>query len=180
MSILIDTSSLHSLVRYYLPFDKKEVLAPLFKSKIESSEIVLIDKVYLECKFVGGGVITESLPFLNNKKYHLKTDTILPDTKFFNRLDNDFTNKLKRASLSPQQFEAQKKQFLQSADAKLILAAYHELKKGSYKILTEESRSSNDNKAFLKIPLICDRLDIDVISLPMLFESYEISITFRR
>lgn len=36
MIVLIDTSSLISLVRYYLPFDKDQILYNFLKDKIES------------------------------------------------------------------------------------------------------------------------------------------------
>ena len=45
MKIVIDTSSLLSLVRYYLPFDKKSLLNNLFKAQIELNNIIVLDKV---------------------------------------------------------------------------------------------------------------------------------------
>jgi len=45
MKAVIDTNSLLSLVRYYLPFDKKGVLFQFIKSKIETGDIIIIDKV---------------------------------------------------------------------------------------------------------------------------------------
>jgi len=53
MRVVIDTSSLLSLVRYYLPFDKNGVLFGLIKSKFASGEIIMLDAVYEESKFIG-------------------------------------------------------------------------------------------------------------------------------
>lgn len=48
MKVVIDTNSLLSLVRYYLPFDKNGVLNDFFKKKIETGEIIIIDLVLQE------------------------------------------------------------------------------------------------------------------------------------
>jgi hypothetical protein len=45
MKVVIDTSSLLTLVRYYLPFDKDLVLYNFFKSRVESGEIVILDNL---------------------------------------------------------------------------------------------------------------------------------------
>jgi hypothetical protein len=51
MKVVIDTNSLLSLVRYYLPFDKKGILFKFFKNKIEKGEIIIIDRVFQECTY---------------------------------------------------------------------------------------------------------------------------------
>jgi hypothetical protein len=51
MKVVIDTNSLFSLVRYYLPFDKKGVLFQFIKSKIGNGDIIIIDKVLEECTY---------------------------------------------------------------------------------------------------------------------------------
>ncbi len=66
MRVLIDTSSLLSLVRYYLPFDKKGILFEVIKSKFISGEIILLDAVYQECKFVSLGAILKKLDYLED------------------------------------------------------------------------------------------------------------------
>lgn len=43
MKIVIDTNSLLSLVRYYLPFDNENHLNDFFKNKIANGSIVIID-----------------------------------------------------------------------------------------------------------------------------------------
>ena len=55
MKIVIDTSSLLSLVRYYLPFDNNDVLKEFILKKIQLKELIIIDYVYSECKNVSGG-----------------------------------------------------------------------------------------------------------------------------
>ena len=47
-------------------------------------------------------------------------------------------------------------------------------------IVSEKTESNNDNKAFKKIPAICKFLNLDILTLPELFEKYlEISFEFR-
>jgi len=52
MKILIDTSSLLALVRYYLPFEKEESFKNFFKKHIDAGTIIIIDKVFEESKFL--------------------------------------------------------------------------------------------------------------------------------
>lgn len=172
MIVLIDTSSLLSLVRYYLPFDKDAVLFDFFKKKIEGKEILVIDKVIEECKYTSKGVVLERLEYLRSKKNHEKTDLLLPSKKFFNQLENNFINASAKNKLTSVQFENRKNDFLESADAKLILYSLTKIKEDLV-IVSEESESSNDNKAFKKLPTICKFLNLDIITLPELIEKYE-------
>ncbi len=82
MKIVIDTSSLLSLVRYYLPFDQKNKLFDFIKAKIEAREIIVIDKVYDEAKFLAKGIVIEKFEYLRDKTIHQKTTNILPKKKF--------------------------------------------------------------------------------------------------
>lgn len=66
MKVVIDTNSLLSLVRYYLPFDKKGVLFKFFKNKIEKGEIIIIDKVLEECTYTSKGMVLTALDYLND------------------------------------------------------------------------------------------------------------------
>jgi O-methyltransferase involved in polyketide biosynthesis len=52
MKVIIDTSSLLSLVRYYLPFDNNNKLFDFIKQEIKNGRIVVIDEVLKECKFI--------------------------------------------------------------------------------------------------------------------------------
>ena len=51
MIVVIDTSSLLALVRYYGRFDRDKKMFSFFKSKIEEGEIIIIDEVLNECKY---------------------------------------------------------------------------------------------------------------------------------
>ena len=86
MNALIDTSSLLAFVRYYLPFDKNGTLRSFLERKYESGEIVILDKVIEESKYIAQGVILKKLDFLNDKSRKTKvidTSLILPSKKFF-------------------------------------------------------------------------------------------------
>ncbi len=89
--------------------------------KIESKEILVIDKVYEECEYTAKGVVIKTLEYLKIKKNQIKTEDILPNQKFFNQLENQFINRAVKNSLSDVQFENRKNAFLNSADAKLLL-----------------------------------------------------------
>jgi hypothetical protein len=175
MRVVIDTSSLLSLVRYYLPFDKNNILYTFIENKIKSGEIIILDKVFEECKFIAKGIIIEKLQYLSNKKIRVKTEDLLPNQKFFNQLENQFINGSVKNRLTPVEFENRKDSFLNSADSKLILYALknkNEILSKLY-IATEETEFSNDNKAFKKLPSICKILELDVLTIPKLLELYE-------
>lgn len=176
MKVLIDTSSLLSLVRYYLPFDNNEKLFNKFKEEYSRRQILVLDKVYQESKYVSKGIITKELDFLNDKKLHIKTDHILPSKKFFNQLENQFCNAIWKNQLSEVEFENRKASFLNSADAKIILTTLEYKAKwplDSLSVVTEETLTSNDNKAFKKLPMICKILDINYITLPDFLKSLD-------
>ncbi len=175
MKVVIDTSSLLSLVRYYLPFDKDFVLYNFFKSRVESDEIVILDKVYEECKYTAKGIIVETITYLGNKKFRVKTEEILPTRKFFNQLENQFINGAIKNKLTDVEFENRKDDFLESADAKILLYCLQNqgLLYDKPFIVTEETEVSNDNKAFKKLPAICKILELNVLTLPELIIRYE-------
>ncbi len=191
MKVVIDTNSLLSLVRYYLPFDKKGVLFQFIKSKIENSDIIIIDKVLEECTYNSKGLVLEKLLYLTDKaflksaKVPYKTDSILvPNTKqFFHQLNNVFVNNIVKKSqgLSDVEFENRKSAFIESADMKQVILSLNLKAKGERVILvTEETESSNDNKLFKKIPAICKELEIETMTLPELITKYDgIDIDFQ-
>lgn len=184
MNAIIDSSSLLAFVRYYLPFDKNTVLKNLLKEKFESGELVVIDKVYDEIKFQSKGVILKELEFLGDKKKHKKTTEIYPNKKFFNMLENQYSNKaiIKAKGISDVAFEIEKTKFLDSADCRLILYALShqdELEIVKPLIVTEESRTNNDGKLFKKIPDICELSGISHCTLQTLLKDYfKVDITF--
>lgn len=172
MKIVIDTSSLLSLVRYYLPFDKNDVLRNFIKQKIESKEIVILDKVYEECSYIAKGLVVKSLLYLNEKNNRIKTTDILPSQKFFNQLENQFINGSVKNKLSDVEFESRKNSFLESADTKLLLFSINN-KADNIIIISEETESNNDNKSFKKLPTICKILELEIKTLPELLKLYK-------
>jgi len=179
MNVVIDTSSLLSLVRYYLPFDKNKVLSKFIKIRIESKDIIVIDKVYEECKYISRGIVVKVLTYLSEKKNIIKTTDILPSSKFFNQLENQFINGSIKNKLTDVEFENRKNEFLDSADAKLLLYSLQN-KNDDLIIVTEETEASNDNKAFKKLPSLCKILNLSVKTLPELIELYdEIKFEFK-
>lgn len=191
MKVVIDTNSLLSLVRYYLPFDKKGLLFQFIKSKIENGDIVIIDKVLEECMYNSKGLVLEKLPYLTDKtflktaKVPYKSDSLLvPNTKqFFHQLNNVFVNNIVKKSqgLTDVEFENRKSAFIESADLKQVILSLNLKAKGEQVILvTEETESSNDNKLFKKIPAICKELEIETLTLPELIAKYDgIDIDFQ-
>ena len=174
---LIDTCSLLSLVRYYLPFDKENILFDFVKSKIESKKFIILDKVFEECRHIAKGVIVEKLNFLSEKKNLVKTDELLPTKKFFNQVDNSFTRQDMKKKLNNVEFEKEKKRYLETADGKLILYGLEIQKKKfvSCTIITEETKANNDNKLFKKLPAICEikEVNLKVMTIPELLKSSE-------
>jgi hypothetical protein len=175
MKILIDTSSLLALVRYYLPFDKEYALKSFIKTMIDTGMIMIIDKVYEESKFLSRGIIIEELDFLKEKKRHYKTDELLPKQKFFNILDNQLCYASQKKKLSPTEYEQSRNQYLDSADAKLVLYCMKDansLDIDNPTLVTEETNTENDNKLFKKLPAICSILNIDQCNLPTLLRDH--------
>lgn len=181
MKVIIDTSSLLSLVRYYLPFDQKTKLFDFAKSEFENGNLILIDAVYQECEYMSQGLVLKSLDYLTEKEFKknfklpIKTKDLLPPStkKFYNLLNDNFRTPLSRR-LNNAEFEERKKEFLETADARMIiLALIKKSEKEEIAIVTEESATGNDHKAFKKIPAICKMLDIKVMTLPDLLKTYQ-------
>ena len=179
MTEAIDTSSLLSLARYYLPFDKNKILYNLMESKIQSKDLLVLDKVYNECEYTSKGLVIKSLPYLKSKKNQINTAGLLPTKKFFNQLENQFINGTVKNRLTKVEFEEEKNRFLNSADAKLLLYSLNNRKEGIV-IVSEETEAQNDNKYFKKLPAICKMLNLKIKTLPeMLAEYDEIDFEFK-
>lgn len=109
----------------------------------------------------------EQFDFLDKKKNQFRTEELLPYPRFFNLVENQFANSIAKKRLSDVEFEKLKGDFLESADAKLVLFGLQQKKlQKPITIITEETEASNDNKAFKKLPTICKMMDIDVMTLP--------------
>ena len=190
MIVVIDTNSLLSLVRYYLPFDKDGTLFNFLKNKISNNDIIIIDKVLNECEYVSKGIVMKSLTYLNDKAFKksyglpYRTDFILAPSpaKFLRQVDNQFVYGVVKNKLSPVEYENRKNVFMNSADMKLILYCLNFQKDNLDEdifIVTEETEESNDSKAFKKIPAICKMIGIKTLTLPQLLQKYEnIEINF--
>lgn len=184
MVIVIDTSSLVSLVRYYLPFDKNKILFEIIKTKIANGEILVIDKIIEECEYISKGIVLETLDYLKDKTFNktnklpLNTEFILPPApeKFYRMVDNNFTVPGQRARLNDIQYDSLKTEFMNSADIKMILTVLN-LKKDKPQediyLVTEETDVSNDHKVFKKIPAICSQIDIKTINIQQLIDKIE-------
>jgi hypothetical protein len=175
MRILIDTSSFLAFVKYYRPFDKDDSLKEFFKNEIDNGSILLIDKVFDESRYLSKGQIIKDLEFLQDKKRHFKTDELLPTKKFFNILDNQLCQVQLKNRLSSIEYEQNRNEYLDSADAKLILYCYNEsndLGLDNPLLVTEETSAENDNKVFKKLPAICSILNIEQCNLPTLMKDH--------
>ncbi|MBN1925894.1 MAG: DUF4411 family protein [Prolixibacteraceae bacterium] len=193
MKVVIYTNSLLSLVRYYLPFDKNNVLFDLIKTKIQSGEIIIIDKVLEECTYNSKGIVLKKLDYLTDKsflkKYKIPYNTgglIAPSpAKFLRQIDNQFVNTIviKQRKLTDVEYENQKNHFLENADMKLIILCLNLKRESIFSevvLVTEETEVSNDNKLFKKIPAICKELSIKTLTLPELIEKFDnILVEFR-
>lgn len=175
MRFLIDTSSLSILVRYYIPFEKSDSLKNLIEDKISSGDIILIDKVVEEASYVSKKIIVKTLKFLTEKKLQTKTDHLLPFPKFFNMLENEFANHIQKGKLSDIEFEEEKRRYLETADVKFLLYLLDEMRKlriDQTILVTEESTSDNDNKAFKKLSQICENKGIPYCNIVGLFQDH--------
>ena len=190
MKVVIDTNSLLSLVRYYLPFDKNSILFNFFKSKIEEGEIIIIDKVHIQCKYIAKGIILDKLSyladddFLKLSKLPFKTKDLLPPkpSAFFNLMENQFVNWTirRQRKIDNVEFETLKNIQIEDADVRQIALCLNLMQTDENVVLvTEETPEGNDNKLFKKIPAMCKELGIKTMTLPELIELYEeININF--
>ncbi len=180
MKVVIDTCSMLSLVRYYLPFDKEIKLFNLIHDKVRTGEIILLDRVIDESSTVASGTIVKTMPFVSDRKNQKSTAQIFPDRFFFQMLEDDFVNKHIRRKLSHAEFENDKYNYLKSGDVKIILYCLSIQNAGEdIIVVTEETANSNDKKTFKKIPAICRILGIESMTLPQLIETYpEIDLRF--
>lgn len=166
MKAVIDTSSLVSLVRYYLPFDKEEKLKAFIEERIEAKRLIVLEEVVAECKLQGKGQVVKALPFVDKSKN--KTDVIdVPvNQKLFKIIDNNFVNGSVARQLPPAEYQIQRDKFTASADFAMVLYAYSVKEKEDVVIVTEETGYSNDGKPFKKIPGICDTIGVRTLNLP--------------
>ena len=155
MKAVIDTSSLVSLVRYFLPFDKEGKLKVFLEENILSGKIIVLEQVVEECKRQGKGQVIEAFPFIAKPKYKTSIAEIKPNKAIYNLIDNNFINASVRALLPDAEYQFARDKFMASADFAMMLYAYSIKDKENVVIVTEETGFSNDGKPFKKIPDIC-------------------------
>lgn len=187
MMVVIDTSSLMSLVRYYFPFDKNKALYIAIMQKIADGEIIIIDKVFRECELNSWGIVINSIAFLRDRafmksaKLPYKTEYLIPpDARtLLGRLEVDFVNIPIRRKLTDEQFQTQKSSYVEGADWKqIVLCLNLQVVGESVVLVTEETERSNDGKPFQKIPTICRELGVPTMTLPELLAEYNIELEF--
>ena len=178
MRTIVDTSSLVRMAQSYQPFDNTQALETFLNHELESGNLILLDKVADEIRYVSKGVAFNTFQCLQDKKNIRSTDGLMPTRKFYNMLDNSFVNMaVRRFTLRNDEVEYQnaREAYLRSADCALIV--YADQQRDGYfepiQILTEETLSQNDNKLFRKIPFICKVLDIPTIDVVQYLKQHQ-------
>lgn len=165
-----DTSSLVALSRYYLPFDESHQLEDFIRRKFLNNELVVLDTILNEIKYISQGSVLKTLTFITERKdLIVNTSELLPVSprRFDNLVSNNFVIQAFLKNGVDIDFSVMKRNFLDSGDGKLILTMYNMRENGANQscIVTEESRFSNDRKGFKKIPAICDIIHAECVSL---------------
>ena len=166
MKAVIDTSSLVTLVRYYLPFDREEKLKIFLEENILSGRIIILEQVTDECKRLGKGQVIEAFPFIAQAKYKTSITGIQVNRAIYNLVDNNFINASAKALLTEDVYQLKRNEFIASADFALMLYSYSIKDKEDVVIVTEETGYSNDGKPFKKIPDICKIIGVKAENLP--------------
>lgn len=184
MTAIIDTSSLISLVRYYLPFDKEDTLKNFFKEQILEKNIIVLDLVEKECEYQGQGQVIDAMPFLKEPKFKTSTSSLVATAKIHRMLDNNFIVGSLKNEYNDAQYDLLKTDFMKSADFGIVLYAMTKStsKKNKFIVVTEETGVSNDGKPFKKIPEMCKIIEMPSMTLPEFIQQknlVDISITVK-
>ena len=182
MRTLVDTSSLVSLARYYHPFDNTEILNEYLNSEIDSGNIIVLDKIAEEVKYVSGGMAVKAFSCLKDKNRVVSTKDLIPKPQFFKMLDNSFVdNATKRLKFNDDEagYNNERDVFLKGADCALVVYAMNNTSKmDPIQILTA---NQNDGKLFKKIPFICKAIGIRTLtSVEFLKELQSIQVNIER
>lgn len=173
MTTIIDTSSLLSFVRYYLPFDSKGVLRDFIVEQVRQGSVVVLDTVWEECRYVAQGKVVQELPEL--LEYVEDSTSLLPPSqqKMSNMLDENFCQRIIKNKLSEEEYWLQKQGFMKSADYKIIVKSMQpkDMFDEGCCVLTEETPASNDNKVFKKLPSILKSINIPVVNISQFFRN---------
>lgn len=174
MKAIIDTCSLISFVRYYLPFDQDNQLKNFLETQILEKKIIVLDKVAKECEYTSQGLVISALPFIKNKKYITSTSSLIAPAKFHKLIDNNFLIGSEKKGLTDAEYQSKRDGFLNSADCAIILYAYNNKASEEIIIITEETGYNNDGKVFKKIPENCKFIDVKTQTLPEFFKSNDL------
>lgn len=174
MKAIIDTCSLISFVRYYLPFDQDNQLKNFLETQILEKKIIVLDKVAKECEYTSQGLVISALPFIKNKKYITSTSSLIAPAKFHKLIDNNFLIGSEKKGLTDAEYQSKRDGFLNSADCAIILYAYNNKASEEIIIITEETGYNNDGKVFKKIPENCKIIDVKTQTLPEFFKSNDL------
>ena len=173
MTAIIDTSSLLSFVRYYLPFDSKGVLRGFLVDQVRQGAIVILDAVWEECQYVAKGIVAQELPEL--QEFVKDTSSLFPSSqrKLSNLLDGNFCNGIEKKMLTEEEFASYKQEFMKSADYKIIVTCMQHptMFDADRCVITEETAIGNDGKVFKKLPAIMKILDIPVFTVSQFFRN---------
>lgn len=158
---IIDTSSLIAITRYYTPIKDETPLLRQIETWFRSREIIYLSKISEETENTQKGIATKRMEFFKERELIYDDSDLLPPApqKFSNLLDNNLNITIQKKRLTAEQFSEQKKEYMSTGDAKLIIYALNNMDKDPI-IITEETAYSNDSKLFKKIPAICDFLGI--------------------
>ena len=165
MRTIVDTSSLVRMAQSYQPFDNTQALETFLSHELKNGELILLDKVADEIRYVSKGIAFNTFKCLQDRKNIRSTSDLMPSKKFYNMLDNSFVNvPVRNLTLKNDDtaYQNERDAYLQSTDCTLIVYA-NQQKDGNFEpiqILTEETSFQNDNKLFRKIPFICSVLGI--------------------
>lgn len=187
MAIVVDTCSLVVIAKNFFSLDKKGTLAKFLETSFAERELLLLDAIYDELQYVSQGIVLSRFPFLRQKELIVPTSDLLPISpkKFNNMLDNNFCIRVLKNDLTNEQYIQQKEDFLRSGDGRILLYSLA-AKDGKdffcdYAVMTDESRVSNDNKLFKKLPLLCESIGVKTVTASEYLErnGFEISRLFR-
>lgn len=180
MKTIVDTSSLVRMAQSYWPFDHTGALEAFLRSELERGELLLIDAVAAECKYVSQGIALDTFNCLQNKAWQISTVNLQPPQKFYRMLDNNFVDQVyKKTKLQGDEvlYQNAREEYLRSTDCRIVVYAMCELAREPIQVLTEESANQNDGKLFRKIPFICQQLGIPTLNAVEYFKQHEDALT---
>ncbi|MDD3083986.1 MAG: DUF4411 family protein [Candidatus ainarchaeum sp.] len=175
--LIIDTCSIRDFFKFYLfKSDNQEIFQGLlnfFVKKVESGEIIIIDKVW------------EELPNWTRYKLSIKISKYIIDTKnLFNNVeqiidDNKRNDILNKMDSNKQTIELDKYAFGPIADIYLLAYSANLKNQNVDNILVTEESKRDDGKILPKLPELCEKENIEYQNIPkILFNFYKDELNF--